>query len=208
MPKGIPKVFCKAKKSNGEPCGNAPIRGGTVCRYHGGAAPAVIAAARVRLAMASRSAVDVLVDMLKDESVAPRDRIKAATEVLSRTGINQGIEVQMNVRTYEDVLDAVLVDVEEDGDDFDGPNEVVYDEADVLALDDLAEKTASQRREKRQTGRLTDDEERERREWVIRMQANNQPVTGSVEKDPEEIARYRRRQTLVKIRKEARRQEP
>ncbi len=44
------KRRCKGRKSNGEPCGNWPLRGALVCRKHGGAAPQVRAAAAVRLA--------------------------------------------------------------------------------------------------------------------------------------------------------------
>lgn len=43
---------CAAKKTNGEPCTQRPIRGGTVCATHGGRAPAVKAAAAVRLLQA------------------------------------------------------------------------------------------------------------------------------------------------------------
>lgn len=40
---------CSAHRSNGEPCGAWAIRGGFVCRVHGGSAPQVKAAARARL---------------------------------------------------------------------------------------------------------------------------------------------------------------
>lgn len=39
---------CKARRKNGQPCRNWAIRGGYVCRIHGGAAPQVLAKARVR----------------------------------------------------------------------------------------------------------------------------------------------------------------
>lgn len=36
MPSGKPAVRCHAKaKTTGERCGNAPIPGGTICRFHG-----------------------------------------------------------------------------------------------------------------------------------------------------------------------------
>lgn len=44
------KPKCTGHKSNGEPCGNWPIHGATVCRSHGGAAPHVKAAAAQRVA--------------------------------------------------------------------------------------------------------------------------------------------------------------
>ncbi len=40
----------KARRSDGEPCKRPPIRGGRVCAFHGGRAPAVRAAASRRLA--------------------------------------------------------------------------------------------------------------------------------------------------------------
>lgn len=43
---------CHATTRAGERCGNPPMRGGRVCRMHGGAAPQVRAAAKRRAAMA------------------------------------------------------------------------------------------------------------------------------------------------------------
>lgn len=41
---------CKAHTKAGKPCKGRPIPGGTVCRYHGGNAPQVLAAGQRRLA--------------------------------------------------------------------------------------------------------------------------------------------------------------
>lgn len=43
---------CKAQRRDGQPCRNWSIRGGYVCRMHGGAAPQVKAKARARVEMA------------------------------------------------------------------------------------------------------------------------------------------------------------
>jgi hypothetical protein len=40
---------CKARRTNGEPCGNYAINGGYVCRMHGGASPNALRAAEWRL---------------------------------------------------------------------------------------------------------------------------------------------------------------
>lgn len=40
---------CTARRTDGTPCGAWAIRGGFVCRMHGGAAPQVRAAAHARL---------------------------------------------------------------------------------------------------------------------------------------------------------------
>lgn len=44
------KLQCTATKRNKKRCGNAPVRGATVCRMHGGAAPQVQAKAAERVA--------------------------------------------------------------------------------------------------------------------------------------------------------------
>lgn len=41
---------CKAHRRDGQQCGNAPIKGATVCRMHGGSIPAVKAKAAERVA--------------------------------------------------------------------------------------------------------------------------------------------------------------
>jgi hypothetical protein len=44
-----PSRKCSARRRDGQPCGCWAIRGGTVCRVHGGAAPQVRRKARDRL---------------------------------------------------------------------------------------------------------------------------------------------------------------
>lgn len=53
---GDDRPKCAGRKTNGEPCGNYPMKGGTVCRKHGGGAPQVRAAAKRRLALAEATA--------------------------------------------------------------------------------------------------------------------------------------------------------
>jgi hypothetical protein len=76
---------CKATNRQGEQCGRAPIAGGAVCWYHGGAAPQVQAKAAERLAALVDPAIDRLADLLttNDEQVA----LKAAIDVLNRNGL-------------------------------------------------------------------------------------------------------------------------
>lgn len=150
MTRAKPAVLCTATKTNGEPCQRAPIRGGSVCPAHGGSAPHVIKAARVRLAMASKNAVDVLVAILEDTSVAERDRINAAKEILTRSGISgtQSIELDVNVRWFEDTIDALYVDIEEDDDNFSiSPGEVVFDADGKMADRQKALDAATEERE-------------------------------------------------------------
>lgn len=55
------KRRCRAMLTSGErQCRNAPLLGAAVCRFHGGAAPQVRRAARLRLAELVEPAVEVL----------------------------------------------------------------------------------------------------------------------------------------------------
>ncbi|MCM3886650.1 hypothetical protein [Frankia sp. R82] len=49
MPRTRWAVHCRARRSDGRPCGAWAIRGGRVCRTHGGASPNARATARERL---------------------------------------------------------------------------------------------------------------------------------------------------------------
>lgn len=84
---------CKARNRKGDQCRQVAIPGGTVCRYHGGAAPQVIEAARRRLAVFVLDSLDVVEEGLKGQDrhgvlVPYAARLKAATEVLDRVGIS------------------------------------------------------------------------------------------------------------------------
>jgi hypothetical protein len=49
MKRDTDRPLCTSTNNRGEPCGNSPIRGGKVCRSHGGSAPQVKAAAAERV---------------------------------------------------------------------------------------------------------------------------------------------------------------
>ena len=71
-------------KAKGKRCGREAIPGGTVCRYHGGAAPQVQKAARLRLAALVDPAISQLQKLLasKNEPI----RLAAVRDVLDRNG--------------------------------------------------------------------------------------------------------------------------
>ncbi len=76
---------CSARaRSTGEQCRQPAIRGGTVCRYHGGAAPQVRRSAKQRLAELAEPAVAALSVALESGDI--HAVIKAAVAVLDRTG--------------------------------------------------------------------------------------------------------------------------
>lgn len=64
---------CKAKKKNGEQCQAWAIRGGTVCRVHGGMAPAVQRKAQERIekARAEITLAQAMQEFNLDESASP-----------------------------------------------------------------------------------------------------------------------------------------
>jgi len=76
---------CHARsKGTGRQCGRSAILGGTVCRYHGGAAPQVIAAAEGRLE-ALRTPAVVYLHYLLHQHEYPSAGLGAAKDVLDRT---------------------------------------------------------------------------------------------------------------------------
>lgn len=103
---------CVAHKKNGFRCRRAAIRGGKVCRFHGGSAPQVVARARVRLQMQTEKAADELVAMAMDRGLdykRPDVRLKAITEVLDRGGVGVREEIDVNVdpKPFENLLDKI-----------------------------------------------------------------------------------------------------
>ena len=75
---------CKATTRSGRQCGSLPIRGGTVCRMHGGGAPQVKAAAMDRLRALQHPAIDRLGKLI-DQEEFPTVAYAASRDVLDRT---------------------------------------------------------------------------------------------------------------------------
>lgn len=88
-------------------CKKPARRGAWVCSHHGGSAPAVIDAARRRLAEASDRAAQVLVDLAVDPSQPGAVRRAAAADVLDRTGVVRVTSVEV---VEHDAAKARLVD--------------------------------------------------------------------------------------------------
>jgi hypothetical protein len=85
-------IRCTAKsKASGQRCKRAAIPGGTVCRFHGGAAPQVVAAAKVRLAALVDPAIDRLAKLIKIKN--PGIALGAVKDVLDRNGFKPSAKV-------------------------------------------------------------------------------------------------------------------
>ena len=88
---------CTAKLSNGSrQCRNAAIRGGVVCRYHGGAAPQVQASARERLDALVDPAITGLQTALDSEDLGAV--LKAARLVLDRAGFPPATKLEIETQ--------------------------------------------------------------------------------------------------------------
>lgn len=86
------KRICTAHRTDGQPCQASAIRGGTVCRSHGGSASQVKDAARWRLLELVDPALVRLDQMIRD-STDERLVLAAVKEILSRTGIEPPIPI-------------------------------------------------------------------------------------------------------------------
>jgi hypothetical protein len=79
------RLRCKAtSKQSGKPCGRYAIPGGTVCYWHGGAAPQVKQAAMARLEAFQDRAISRLFALAEDETF-PSTSYQAVRDVLDRT---------------------------------------------------------------------------------------------------------------------------
>ena len=90
---------CRATNRQGNPCRQPAIPGGTVCFYHGGAAPQVKAAAERRLLAAVDPAITALVELLQDAE-RDSDRLRAITLILDRAGITQAQQVDVLTASF------------------------------------------------------------------------------------------------------------
>lgn len=123
-------TVCTARRRNGEQCLNYAIKGATVCRMHGGSAPQVRAAAQTRILMASDLAAKQLVTLMQSPKVADNIKLAAAKDLLDRANVSgtQNVEIGVTKRSYEDVLDEMLVEIPDDEDDGQHPPTARRDE--------------------------------------------------------------------------------
>ena len=98
---------CTAKSSRtGLPCQKSPIKGGTVCRTHGGSAPQVKQAAEKRLEELRPAAIRYL-DWLVSQREYPSAGLGAAKDILDRNDGRPHESVDMNVTGQIDVVEVL-----------------------------------------------------------------------------------------------------
>jgi hypothetical protein len=104
-----PERRCVAHRKNGDQCKNAAIKGASVCRYHGGAAKHVKAAARARL----DNAADLMAKQLLGIALTADSEavmLAAVRDALDRAGLKAPSEVvlsQGEPKPYETVFDSI-----------------------------------------------------------------------------------------------------
>ena len=76
--------LCIAHSRSGAKCKQPAIMGGTVCRYHGGKAPQVIASAQARLLAIQFPAIARLATLV-EQTDYPSTAYQASRDVLDRT---------------------------------------------------------------------------------------------------------------------------
>lgn len=91
------RVYCVAHKKDGSPCRRAPIKGATVCRAHGGAAPQVKRKAQERLLAGVPKMLRMLHEIASDESKPDAVRLAAIRDWLDRAGVTSKIELELDV---------------------------------------------------------------------------------------------------------------
>jgi len=90
-------------KSDGGRCLREALPGTNVCRIHGGATPAVQAAAATRIGMTVELAVKELQRILTDPNAADRDKIIVAKDLLDRGGLGATSKVLVGIGSVDPV---------------------------------------------------------------------------------------------------------
>lgn len=116
-------VRCVGHVQDGSPCRREAISGSTVCSQHGGMAPQVRQRAAARIGNAADDMVKRLHAMLDDPAVDARDKIKIATDMLDRAGLNATSKVLVGVGEA-DPVEALFKSLLADPNNFTDPNSV------------------------------------------------------------------------------------
>lgn len=101
---------CVGTNARGDQCRKWAIRGGTVCKSHGGAVKATKNKARVRIENATDRLMGKLIDFAFDDTKPPDTQLRAIRDALDRGGMKPPSEVvlsQGETKPYEMVFDGI-----------------------------------------------------------------------------------------------------
>lgn len=105
---------CTARGKHSKlPCRNDAIRGGNVCRMHGGSAPQVKKKAAQRIMEAADDAAGLLVLFMEDSKNDIKVRTQIAQDLLNRAGFAGKQTISVETPRWEDVASSILVDLGE-----------------------------------------------------------------------------------------------
>ncbi len=104
---------CTAHRQDGHPCKAKAIRGGSVCRVHGGSAPQVRHAANRRLLEALDPAAGELVRIALTGKVE-RNRIMAIKELFERAGFGEPKRLEIAQIPDQALIDEWITALEAD----------------------------------------------------------------------------------------------
>lgn len=95
----------------GNRCTIPAIKGGKVCRYHGGSLPSVKKAAQAALATAALPAAEKLIHIaLTKRGVSDADRIKAIIQILDRAGVEGKTKLEIELPLWQKTLQGIYAD--------------------------------------------------------------------------------------------------
>lgn len=107
-----PRRCVATNHKTGERCQNYAIKGGSVCRYHGGAVKRVKERARLRILEAADPAAAKLVELMKNHRVPPQVQLAAARDLLDRAGLNTVQQIEVLVAPWQNLMGNGAVDVD------------------------------------------------------------------------------------------------
>lgn len=116
MKSNVERVRCRGHNKDGSQCKASPLRGATVCRMHGGAAPQVRKKAAERLEQAADRMAQQLLAIAEDKGLPAPVRLAAIRDALDRAGLHRGSDLVVEVKPWERVAQAIFGMGEFDGD--------------------------------------------------------------------------------------------
>lgn len=103
-----PERRCTGTNAQGERCRNFAIKGGRVCKFHGGATRHVKEAARIRVEMASDRLMGKLIEIAYDDNRPASVQLDAIKDSLNRAGLSKPAQVEVGpIKPFEEVLDGI-----------------------------------------------------------------------------------------------------
>ncbi|WP_431236716.1 hypothetical protein ACQ86B_17445 [Mycolicibacterium aichiense] len=104
-----PERRCVGTNQLGEPCRNFAIKGGRVCKFHGGATRHVKEKARIRVEMAADRLMGKLIEIAYDDTRPASVQLDAIKDSLNRAGLSKPAQVEVGPMTpAEEIFDDIF----------------------------------------------------------------------------------------------------